>query len=396
VAEAFADFRQLDLARQWHLEVLPADATRISSEVRLQQIYASFIDTGNRLYFSAGRAELARETFRAAEENRASSLYQLLSEAGDWRRRLPAGYWEKLAKLHVVEVAMLRQDTGALRSRMASLRSEILEEEAEAGSDTQAGGDHLLERTQSTLPADAVLLSFHLGECESDLWAVSREQFRIYRLPTKAALGTTIGRFADAVRNGNLVLAARTLGQQLYGDLFGRLDPQLERKPRWILALDENLFQVPFDALVIAPAEAGPQPLDLTLDLRGLPEFSIYDVKIVNTEGQAVWQSTGEIHAGKNPDAVAERPWPRRSLRSSLLAVAGIASRICVANSVTQTRRHAGPQNTRRFSLSIANFAVSATAITAITPACTGSVTTRSAASGTLPAMLRLMTRRPD
>ena len=142
VAEAFADFRQLDLARQWHLEVLPADATRISSEVRLQQIYASFIDTGNRLYFSAGRAELARETFRAAEENRASSLYQLLSEAGDWRRRLPAGYWEKLAKLHVVEVAMLRQDTGALRSRMASLRSEILEEEAEAGSDTQAGGDH--------------------------------------------------------------------------------------------------------------------------------------------------------------------------------------------------------------------------------------------------------------
>ena len=152
VAEAFADFRQLDLARQWHLEVLPADATRISSEVRLQQIYASFIDTGNRLYFSAGRAELARETFRAAEENRASSLYQLLSEAGDWRRRLPAGYWEKLAKLHAVEVLMLRQDTAALRSRMASLRSEILAEEAEAGSNTEARGHHLFERTRSALP----------------------------------------------------------------------------------------------------------------------------------------------------------------------------------------------------------------------------------------------------
>ncbi len=34
-------------------------------------------------------------------------------------------------------------------------------------------------------------------------------------------------------------------------------------------------------------------------------------------------------------------------------------------------------------------------AITAITPACSGSVTTRSAASGTLPAMLRLITRTP-
>jgi len=35
-------------------------------------------------------------------------------------------------------------------------------------------------------------------------------------------------------------------------------------------------------------------PLDLTLDLRGLPEFSMYDVKIVNAEGRAVWQSTGK------------------------------------------------------------------------------------------------------
>ena len=41
------------------------------------------------------------------------------------------------------------------------------------------------------------------------------------------------------------------------------------------------------------------------------------------------------------------------------------------------------------------NFAVSATAITAMTPACTGSLTTRSAASGTLPAWFKEMTRRP-
>jgi hypothetical protein len=44
---------------------------------------------------------------------------------------------------------------------------------------------------------------------------------------------------------------------------------------------------------------------------------------------------------------------------------------------------------------STVNFAVSATAITAITPACTGSLTTRSAASGTLPAMFRLITSSP-
>jgi len=35
-------------------------------------------------------------------------------------------------------------------------------------------------------------------------------------------------------------------------------------------------------------------PLDITMDLRGLPEFSTYHLKIVNAEGQAVWQSTGK------------------------------------------------------------------------------------------------------
>src|SRR6185295_2471844 len=50
----------------------------------------------------------------------------------------------------------------------------------------------------------------------------------------------------------------------------------------------------------------------------------------------------------------------------------------------------------RLFSCRIkSNFAVSATAITAITPACTGSLTTRSAASGTLPAMLSEITLSP-
>ena len=52
-------------------------------------------------------------------------------------------------------------------------------------------------------------------------------------------------------------------------------------------------------------------------------------------------------------------------------------------------------QNTRRFKRSSVNLAVSATTITAITPACTGSVTTRSAASGTLPAIFRLITTNP-
>jgi len=247
--EAFDEFRAaLEVARQWRLEVLPADFTRVSSEVQLNQIYSGFIEAGSRLYFASGREALARQTFEAAEENRAASLHALQALPGDWRERLPASYWESLARLHSAEVELLSVDTAALRDEMRGLRSVVLELEAKAGANTEAPSAGVAERTQANLPRDAVLLSFHLGEQESVLWAISRERFRLYRLPGKAELGSDIAAFVRAVSTGGTT--ARERGHALYGKLLGQLEPGLRDKPRWILALDEQLFHVPFAALV--------------------------------------------------------------------------------------------------------------------------------------------------
>lgn len=255
--EAFGDFRTaLDLARNWRLEVLPADFTRVSSEIELQELYSSFIDAGNRLYMARGREALARETFRAAEENRAASLRALLHEPDDWRDALPARYWETLAQLHSAEVALLRDDSPALRAKMQQLRTAVLEFEARAGSNGEIDSQKLVERTRKSLPRDVALLSLHLGERQSFLWALSRERFRVYGLPRKTELADDIARFSGAVRKGDASSAA--LGRALYKKLFGDLDRRFREKPRWILALDQELFQAPFAALVVETGDAGP------------------------------------------------------------------------------------------------------------------------------------------
>ena len=255
--EAFGEFRgALDLARDWRLEVLPADFTRVSSEVKLDQIYSSFIDAGNQLFFATGREELARETFRAAEENRAASLHALQALPADWQDALPARYWDALAQLHSLEVRQMTEDGETLRDEVRSVRSAVVEMEAQVGGNSEITSHALVERTQRRLPADAVLLSFHLGERQSFLWAMSRDRLRVYRLPRKSELAADIAGFSDAVRTG--ADRAEPLGRGLYEKLFGQVEPALREKRCWILALDQQLFRIPFPALVAGTSGAGP------------------------------------------------------------------------------------------------------------------------------------------
>ncbi len=194
--EAMTDLRKaVELLRAWRRAIPPADRTRISVETMLQQIYSALVRAGNQLYFASGDPALARETFEAAEENRAASLRALLSEQGE-AEEIPG----------------------------------------------------LLEKTRKGLGAEQVYLSFHLGEPESYAWAVSREGVLLRRLPGRDTIVPRVGRFRRAVESG--APEAETQGEELFETLFGPLEPRVRGKKQWLLALDEHLFTLPFAALV--------------------------------------------------------------------------------------------------------------------------------------------------
>ena len=110
--EAFADFgAALKSARQWRAEVLPADAFRIGTEVKLQEVYSSFIEVGSRLYAQTGQTRFVEQTFAAAEESRAASL-RALWVGRDLTTALPGEYWEALADLNKLEAASGQRQGG--------------------------------------------------------------------------------------------------------------------------------------------------------------------------------------------------------------------------------------------------------------------------------------------
>jgi hypothetical protein len=95
---------------------------------------------------------------------------------------------ETLARLRAAEASLVQSDTEPRREEMRQLRATLVMLEAKAGSNVDQAPDELLARTQKNLPQDAALLSFHLGERQSFLWAISRDRFRMYELPRRAEL----------------------------------------------------------------------------------------------------------------------------------------------------------------------------------------------------------------
>jgi CHAT domain-containing protein len=69
----------------------------------------------------------------------------------------------------------------------------------------------------------------------------------LYPLPAREEIGALARSFADAVSGGAPEMTSA--GTALYATLFGRLAPEFQDKRRWLLALDDALFEAPFAAL---------------------------------------------------------------------------------------------------------------------------------------------------
>jgi CHAT domain-containing protein len=323
LAQAAEDFRAaLELAARWRLEVLPADSVRVSLEVGLHGIYSSFIEAGNLLYSQTGRSELVRETFQAAEENRAASLRDLLAEPEDWRRKLPPQYDETLGELRSAEISLVSKDTPSTRDRIQRLLNRLGEMEQQAGLDSatpsglpRSSPPWLLLETQRILRPDEAFLSFHLGEGESYLWGLTREDFQLCRLPSRSRIRDQVGRFVRALMGGSD--DAQVLGKSLYEELLGGLKPAALRKPNWLLALDDVLFELPFPALVMGSVEGRPLFLIERHAVEITPSAHML-ISSPQTGSQAPWRSGPFIGLGDPVYNMADPRW-----RSGLSGAAG-------------------------------------------------------------------------
>ncbi|MBZ5620904.1 MAG: CHAT domain-containing protein [Acidobacteriia bacterium] len=247
--EALDDLRiAVRLARAFRWSAPAADATRIGAEGILDHVHSELIEAGNRLYIETRDPALIRETFEAAEENRANSLRQLVNGRRT-QTALPASYWEAIARLQRAEIAALRSSDAGTQQAVHAARAELVLMEASLVPDSQPLSGRLMDRVQAALTSDTALLSFHLGHSISWLWALDRDSLVLYALPPQQEIQAQVQTATEAIRENasNSALA----GARLYRTLFGLLAPRFQRKTEWLLALDAALLEVPVAALPV-------------------------------------------------------------------------------------------------------------------------------------------------
>ena len=245
-AAALVDLRvAVKLGQTWRWSTPADQAASIGTEGWLDKVYSALIEAGNRLYQQTGDAALPRETFEATEENRAGSLRTLARRTNP--AALPAGFWEALGDLQRAEVQALRSGGGETPQALASAHARLVSLEASLDPEWHPLPGGLLERTRHALRPDTAWFSFHLGEANSWLWALDGQELALYRLPARSQIQSQIQAVGEAIREDRA--SADRTAETLYRTLFGQVAPRFRRKPRWLLALDRELFEVPIAAL---------------------------------------------------------------------------------------------------------------------------------------------------
>jgi tetratricopeptide (TPR) repeat protein len=269
--DAMEDLRiAVRLARDWRWNAPRDDASRMGTEGWLELVHSALVEAGNRLYLETGEPALIRETFEAAEENRASSLRIVLSRG---RTPDPSGlppvFWETLARLQRAEVQALRTQDAHSQETVAGVRAELVRMELALGPAVAPPPSSLLERTRQTLDDDSALFSFQLGDHASWLWALDRESLALYALPSRAEVESQAQAAAKAIRED-----AAPGGEgpaRLWRTLFGQVAARYQRKTRWLVALDrgstlsdsQSRFTaggLPFEAPLAALQDSSRQP----------------------------------------------------------------------------------------------------------------------------------------
>jgi CHAT domain-containing protein len=254
--EALEDLRiAVRLARAWRWTAPPYDAARTGAEGMLEQVYSDLVEAGNRLYLETRDPALIRETFEAAEENRAGTLRELL-----FGRRATsvevAASWEALDRLQREEAEALRTQDPRAQDAVRATRAEIVRMQALPDAAAHPATAGLLERARAALDSDTALLSFQLGDSISWLWALDRDGLALYALPPRQEIESQVQAATRAIRGDSTDTGLA--GANLYRTLFGLLDSRFRHRTRWLLALDEGLFDVPVAALL---ASTRPRPV---------------------------------------------------------------------------------------------------------------------------------------
>lgn len=119
-----------------------------------------------------------------------------------------------------------------------------------------------LSEIQNLLDGDTLLLEYLLGDHESFLFAITKDQYEMFKLPAREEIEKRVERLRDSIADfGNL--SAQTFylqeSSKLFIDLIGPLKTFGGKKTKLLIAPDGSLYHLPFQALTTTETESAGQ-----------------------------------------------------------------------------------------------------------------------------------------
>ncbi|HXK31217.1 MAG TPA: CHAT domain-containing protein, partial [Candidatus Paceibacterota bacterium] len=187
----------------------------------------------------AGRVEASDNNGETAEETMRRQLAELHIKLQRVKIRSPEES-KLLAQIESLRTTLSRSQQSKIQGRSIVAQTTVAQPVT-------------LRDVQSALSSDSIFLQYSASAGGSLLWAITKDQARVFRLPDEEAEGL-LNEFLATVKlplTGPDELAAHIqLGTRLYQMLLEPADKLFRGKKHLIIAPDGPLYYLPFEALI--------------------------------------------------------------------------------------------------------------------------------------------------
>ena len=282
-------------------------AKKDSSEERLvffaskQDYYEFCIDLLMELHQQDPSKGYDAQALNISERSKARSLLELLAEANTdirkgvdpelviqerslqqqldavERRRVELSHSEDYS---LEEKTAIEQERQYLLQKYQEVQTKIREKSPSYAAITQPQPLTLEEIQQQILDDDTLLLQYSLGEKQSFLWAVSKDNISSYQLPPRALIEKAVKEFRGTVTNRRADSASLAkASKSLYQMILAPVAAQLNNQPLVIVS-DGILHYIPFAAISLptTSSEAEYLPLAAKHQIVNLPSASTLSI----------------------------------------------------------------------------------------------------------------------
>ena len=231
---------------------------------------------------------VARSKTSRANKNTPSSQDEMRRSIAQIHHRLQS------PQLEPSEQIRLLAQIENLREKWRTLQREIVPQNPRQ-SEVLAAQPTTIASVQAALDADTVLLEYMTAHDGSILWAITKTQIKAYTL-ARAELQETLEKYLKTLRQpligADEVSSHVELGRKMYRELLGPADELLRGRKHIIVAADGPLHYLPFEALIIDPAETPSKRITRVADISYLVKQ--YQVTYVPSASVLVAQQSGQ------------------------------------------------------------------------------------------------------